>query len=181
MCGRLEGTTHSVHHKCRVAEEAMTMIPRKRTDLTHKKDKPGRAKESDPGKPEVIVDFVFDDGLFFISVNNIGAKPAIKVSVTFDKKIKGLHGHQDISALPLFKTIEFLAPHKEILTFLDTSASYFRRGEPTKISATILFQDTKGKTYRTSITHDLEIYKEIAYIRRSRGPTSIAATNPKKP
>ena len=118
-------------------------------------------------KPEVIVDFIFDNGLVFISVSNIGDKPAFKVSVEFDKKIFGVEGNKEISALPLFRNIEFLSPRKDIVTFLDTSASYFRRGEPTKISATISYQDSSGTKYTTTITHDLEIYKEIGYVKRS--------------
>jgi len=119
--------------------------------------------------PEVIVDFIFDSGLFYISIKNIGDKPAFRVSIQFDKKIVGVEGSKEISALPLFRNIEFLAPKKEILTFLDTSTSYFRRGEPTKISARILYQDHNGTKHTTTINHDLEIYKEIGYIQRLGG------------
>lgn len=117
-------------------------------------------------KPEVIVDFIFDNGLFFISIRNIGDKPAFKVSIEFNKKIFGVEGSKEISALPLFRNIEFLPPQKEILTFLDTSASYFRRREPTKIAARISYEDSRGKKYSTTIKHDLEIYREIGYIHR---------------
>ncbi|MBI5025186.1 MAG: hypothetical protein HZC12_00350 [Nitrospirae bacterium] len=123
-------------------------------------------KEADSCKHAVIVDFVFDNGLFFISIKNIIDEPVFKVSIKFDKKIFGVEGSKEISALPLFQNIEFLPPQKEIMTFLDTSASYFRRGEPTKISARISYQDSKGTKYSTTIKHNLEIYKEIGYIRR---------------
>jgi len=123
-------------------------------------------KEANSSKPEVIVDFIFDNGLFFISISNIGDKPAFKVSIEFDKKIFGVERSKEISALPLFQNIEFLPPQKEIVTFLDTSASYFRRREPTKVSARISYQDSNGMKYATTINHDLEIYKEIGYIQR---------------
>ena len=61
-------------------------------------------------KPEVIVDFIFDDGLLYIAVKNIGALPAYKVSTRFDKEIIGVAGEKKISDLALFKCIEFLPP-----------------------------------------------------------------------
>ena len=64
--------------------------------------RPPAAKDGDERRPEVIVDFVFDDGLLFISVENIGDQPALKVSVQFDQKIMGVEGGQEISALSLF-------------------------------------------------------------------------------
>src|SRR5574341_1596440 len=128
--------------------------------------RPPAAKAGDERRPEVIVDFVFDDGLLFISVENIGDQPALKVSVRFDHKIMGVHGEQEISALPLFRNTEFLAPHKAIVTFLDTSAAYFRRGEPTRIAATLTWEDSNLTHYKTTIHHDLEIYKDIGYVRR---------------
>ena len=117
-------------------------------------------------QPEVIVDFIFEDGLFFIAVKNIGAAPARDVSVAFDKKFTGLEGTREISALPLFKKIPFLAPQKEITAFLDHSASYFRRRQPTNIRATILFKDNSGTRHTTVVKHDLRIYKDIGYVRR---------------
>ena len=50
-------------------------------------------------KPVVIVDFIFDQGLLYIAVKNIGAQPAFKVSTQFDKEIvevflKIIKGHE---------------------------------------------------------------------------------------
>ena len=117
-----------------------------------------------PG-PEVILDFIFEDGLFYISIKNIGAKPAYKVSIQFDKTVVGVEGKKAISELPLFKCIEFLPPDKEIKTFLDTSSSYFSRNEPTVISTQIRYEDFRGKKYLNTIKHNLEIYREIGYIQ----------------
>src|SRR5436853_1897780 len=87
-----------------------------------------------PSGPEVIVDFVFDRGMLFISVQNIGDKPAFQVRIQFSETIRGIEGTKDISALPLFHNLEFLAPHKVISTFVDRSASYFRNQQPIRIS-----------------------------------------------
>lgn len=121
--------------------------------------------EPESSEPDVIVDFVFDEGLFFISISNISDQPAYKVSVEFDCKIYGLGG-RDMCALPLFRNIEFLAPHKAITTFLDNSGSYFSSGGPTKISARITYHDFRGNKKVATINHDLEIYREIGFIRR---------------
>lgn len=120
-------------------------------------------------EPEVIVDFVFEDGLFFIVIKNISAIPAHEVSVVFNKKFTGVEGAKNISALPLFRNIPFLAPHKEIVAFLDTSASYFRRRQPARIRATIAWKDASGARHQSVLRHDLSIYKEIGYVRRAVG------------
>ena len=121
-----------------------------------------------PQEPDVILDVRFEAGLLFLSVKNIGAKPAINVTVTFKKKILGVEGSKVVSALPLFRNIAFLAPQREIETFLDSSASYFKRRQPNRIEATIRYKNVSGCRFRSSIVHDLGIYKEIGYIAASR-------------
>ena len=123
----------------------------------------------------VIVDFIFEDGLLFISIKNLSDEPAFKVSIVFDKKIIGVNGRKEISSLPLFRNIEFLAPHKEIKIFLDSSQSYFghkydsskmsHAGQPDKISVKISYLNKKGKLITGIIHHNLGIYREIGYIR----------------
>jgi hypothetical protein len=116
------------------------------------------------GRPEVIVEFLFERGLLYISVNNIGNRPAISVSVKFDQKIVGLGGTKDISALALFRNIEFLGPQREIVSLLDSSSSYFKGKRPTKISALVAYQDLENRRYETSIKHDLEIYRDLVFV-----------------
>ncbi|MGI8917399.1 MAG: hypothetical protein ACR2H6_02270 [Pyrinomonadaceae bacterium] len=120
--------------------------------------------------PHVIVDFVFERGVFFITVRNISEQPAYKVSVKFDQKLFGLGGAREVSALPLFRNIEFLAPQKEIATLLDSSDSYFARKQPTKIKVQISYRDAEGDKHDVSISHDLDIYRTIAFIE---GPASL--------
>ena len=120
--------------------------------------------EGVPGRPEVIVEFLFDRGLLYISVNNIGNRPALSVSVKFNKKILGLGGTREISALAVFKNIEFLGPQREIVTLLDSSNSYFKRRQPTKTSALITYQDLEKRRYEISIKHDLEIYRDLVFV-----------------
>ena len=114
--------------------------------------------------PIVIVDFTFDEGLLFVSVRNIGALPAHRVSVQFSEPIYGLGGTKEISALPLFRNIEFLAPGKEIVTLLDTASSYFASEQPTRIDAEVSWFDQEEERHRVAIRHDLEIYRDIAFV-----------------
>lgn len=130
-----------------------------------RKSRQPKLQQSGSQGPDVIVDFVFDDGLFFISISNISDQPAYKVSIAFDPKVCRLDG-QDIATLPLFRNIEFLAPHKKIVMFLDSSAAYFSRGGPIQVSALISYRDVQGTKRTATINHDLEIYRAIGFIRR---------------
>ena len=116
------------------------------------------------GRPEVIIDFIFKEGLLYISVKNIGARAAYKISIRFNKRFFGVEGTKEISSMALFKNIEFMPPQKEIITFLDVSSSYFRRKEPEKISAELTYFNSKKRKYVEKIKHDLSIYRDIGYI-----------------
>jgi hypothetical protein len=116
-------------------------------------------------RPEVIVDVDFDRGLLFLVVRNIGDRAALDVATAFNRKLVGLGGRKDVAALPLFRNIPFLAPGKEIRTLLDSAASWFARRRATKITARVTYRDAEGKDYRGTMNHDLEIYREIAYVR----------------
>jgi hypothetical protein len=123
------------------------------------------------GAPNVIVDFIFDDGALFISVENIGEAPALKVKTTFSEQMHGVMGAVHINAMALFENIEFLAPRKSITTFLDTSAAYFGRDEPRRIAARITYRDAANRQHQTTVHHDLGIYADIGYLHRVRDVT----------
>ncbi|MDQ3697402.1 MAG: hypothetical protein M3373_05185 [Gemmatimonadota bacterium] len=131
--------------------------------------------------PEVIVDFTFDRGLLHVAVVNAGDAAAYRVRVAFDKPFHGLGGTCEVSALRMFRLIEFLAPQKRIETFLDTSSAYFARREPTRLTATISFRDAQRRKHTRDITHDLGIYKDIAYVVSPAGsslPVLATALSP---
>jgi len=121
-----------------------------------------RADES--ANPDVILDILFEDGLLFILLKNIGQRPAYQVITTFDAQIHGPGGARVINGIALFHKLSFLPPGREIRTFMDNSAAYFARSEPTRFKAHIQFQDHNGRKFLNVIPHDLEIYREIAYI-----------------
>ena len=116
--------------------------------------------------PAVIVDVLFEEHQIFVLVQNNSDQPVYRVSVKFDKAILGWDGTKDISALKLFKKIEFLAPRKTIRVFVDRSQSYFSRRQPTLITAKIAYFDAKGKAFTSAVKHDLSIYKDITSPRQ---------------
>jgi|KBSSwiStaDraftv2_1062776.scaffolds.fasta_scaffold100069_2 hypothetical protein len=139
---------------------------------------PASEAPEDRDQPEVIVDFLFDHGLFHVAVENVSDAPAYLVSVTFDKKFRGLGGATEVSSLPLFRRVAFLAPRKRIETFLDTSSAYFQRREPTRLTAMISFRDARQRPYERRITHDLSIYKDVTYLLKPAEMNSPVISSP---
>jgi hypothetical protein len=117
--------------------------------------------------PDVIIDFVFENGLLHIAIINIGDAPACKISTTFNRELKGLGSKKIISNMALFQNIEFMPPQKKIATVLDTAASYFKLQLPTDFITTVKFSDRAGKPYVNIIKHNLNIYRDIGYIPRT--------------
>jgi hypothetical protein len=108
--------------------------------------------------PDVIVDFLCEDETLFVAVQNIGDGPAHHVSVSFTPEVSGIHGTTVISDLPLFRSLSFLPPGKEIRTPLDPVREYFDRDAPTQIETVIRFESDSGVALSRSIEHDLSIY-----------------------
>ena len=121
----------------------------------------------------VSVDFIFEDGLLHAMVANIGERPALKVSCRFEPAFRGLGGSVEVSRLPLFRNIEYLAPGKEIRTLVDSSAAYFARKEPTKLRVAVTYRDESGARHQAEIAHDLGIYRDLAYVAPGSGGHSF--------
>ncbi len=115
---------------------------------------------------EVILDVVFDRGLLFLELANTGDRPAHRVRVRFGERFSGVGGTKRIDRLTLFRKLEFLAPHKSIPVFLDRSAAYFARDEPTQLTAEIVWRTPEGERRSSTIHHDLEIYRDLGFIDR---------------
>lgn len=116
-----------------------------------------------PPRPEVILDVDFEDGALFLSLRNIGARPAHNVRTVVEPSVRGLGGNQLLSELAVFRGISFFAPGKQIRFLFDSSAAYFSRGEPTRLTARITYVDGEGRVFETVIEHDLEIYRSLPY------------------
>jgi hypothetical protein len=131
--------------------------------------------QDERGDAHVILDVIFDRGLLFLVLANTGDRPAAAVRVKFGERFSGVGGSKRIDRLALFRKLEFLAPRKTIEVFLDRSASYFARGEPTRLTATVSWRTSEGKRRRTAIVHDLEIYRDLGYIEREVPPSGRPA------
>jgi hypothetical protein len=129
---------------------------------TRSKSQAHREVAADPN-PYVIVDFEFDRGALFIAIENIGTRPAFCVRVDFSHKLMGAGGTVDVSALPLFSSLEFLPGGKKITAFLDSSASYFQSSQPAQITTRISYKDAGETKLTQTIRHNLEIYRSIGY------------------
>ena len=123
----------------------------------------------------VILDVVFERGLLFLVLENLGEEPAHGVRVRFAERFAGVGGAKRIDRLALFRKLEFLAPRKRIEVFLDRSADYFARDEPTTLTAAIGWRTPAGERRRTTIVHDLEIYRDLGYIDREVPPSGRPA------
>lgn len=122
-----------------------------------------RAERSDP---EVILDVLFERGLFFLVVANIGERPALRVRIRFEQPFTGVGGTKKMHRLALFRRLEFLAPGRSIEAFLDRSASYFARDEPTQLTVALSWRTPEGERRASTIHHDLEIYRDLGFIER---------------
>ncbi len=117
-------------------------------------------------QPEVIVDFIFEDGLLFVAIKNIGPKAAYNIAVQFNPAFNGVEG-KNVAEQALFKSTLFLPPGKEIRTFVDSSHSYFEHKQPLHIIADVFYENKSGQKFEETIQHNLEIYQDIAYTRIS--------------
>ena len=117
------------------------------------------------GDADVILDVVFEDGLLFLDVANLGERPAHRVRVRFEPAFRGVGGRRT-SSLAVFRRLDFLAPHKRIRVFLDRSDSYFARGEPTRIDVALTWAGDDGTRRSRALRHDLEIYRDLVHLTR---------------
>jgi hypothetical protein len=132
--------------------------------------------------PRVLVDFLFDRGTLHVVLENYGDVPLREVSVEFRPDPVDASGAR-LSSLALFRRLPFLAPRKRISAFLDSSASYLARGEPTLVTARIRCRDEAGARHTVEIAHDLGVYRDLAYLvpADERGTSDPPGQRPGQP
>ena len=114
--------------------------------------------------PHVIFEILLKEGILWVVVRNIGAKPAFFIRIQFEQSFKGLEGAKHMNTLSLFTRLDFLGPHREIQSVLDRSAAYFHRDEPLRLIARVTFEEDNGTRYETRSIHNLEVFQELGYI-----------------
>ena len=116
-------------------------------------------------RPEVIVDFVVDEGMLSVCLKNIGDGSAYRVRTLFDKLFYGLGGDKCISRMRVFREVAFMPPGKEFCQFVDMLGRYSKRKEPMRLKATVSYRDREGNRYEETMAHDLRIYLELGRAR----------------
>lgn len=113
---------------------------------------------------DLVLDVEFDRGLFFLVLENLGDAPAHAVRVRFDGPLTGLGGDRRIDRLQLFRRLEFLGPRRRIRVFLDRSALFFAREEPSVFEVRLTWRTEDGKRRSRTIRHDLDAYRDFPYL-----------------
>jgi hypothetical protein len=111
----------------------------------------------------VVVDVVFEDGLLYLELANLADRPALDVTCSFDPPLVDAQG-RDISELALFRRVEFLGPRRRIRTLLDSTAGYFARDSASRVTVVVSFERPDGDRRETKVTHDLDVFRELAFL-----------------
>ena len=117
------------------------------------------ARQADDG---VAVDVAFENGVLYLELVNLANRPALDVRCSFDPPLVDVQG-RDVSELRLFRCVEFLGPGRRLRTLLDSVAGYFQREAPARTVVTVEYGRPGERRRATTVTHDLELYRELAY------------------
>jgi hypothetical protein len=117
------------------------------------------ASQPDDG---VVVDVAFEDGVLYLELANLANRPALDVRCSFEPALVDVQG-RDVSELRLFRCVEFLGPRRRLRTLLDSVPGYFGREAPTRAVVTVEYERPGQPRRATTVTHDLELYRELAY------------------
>jgi hypothetical protein len=110
----------------------------------------------------VVVDVVLEDGVLYLELANLADRPALAVTCAFDPPLVDVLG-RDVSRLRLFRRMEFLGPGRRVRTLLDSVPGYFAREAPARTVVTVKYQRPGERRRSTAVTHDLQVYRELAY------------------
>lgn len=110
----------------------------------------------------VVVDVVFEDGVLYLELANLADRPALNVECSFDPALVDAEG-RDVSQLRLFRHVEFLGPRRRVRTLLDSVPGHFSRNAASRFTVAVHYERPGAPRRETGVTHDLELYRELAY------------------
>src|SRR5262245_21863882 len=114
------------------------------------------------GDDGVVVDVVLEEGLLYLELANLADRPAQNVRCSFDPPLVDLQG-RTVSELRVFRHVEFLGPGRRVRTLLDSVPGYFGRKGATCVTIVVEYERPGSPSRTTEVTHDLELYRELAY------------------
>lgn len=68
-----------------------------------------------------------------------------------------------MSELGLFRHVAFLGPRRRVRTLLDSLPGYFGRERTTSVAVAVEHQRPGEPRRATNLSHDLELYRKLAY------------------
>lgn len=107
-----------------------------------------------------MLDTALEKGLVWLIVENVGDASAHRISVRFSRRLMGLGGQVEVSALPLFKDLGFLAAGKSHRIVLDRADLVLSGRRSYVFTAIVDFQDDRGRKHTSKARHNLGIYQQ---------------------
>ncbi len=117
------------------------------------------------GDPEVIVDLVLRDGVFFLVLENIADRSLRDIQVRFRRKIIGMGGAINIAALPVWSVVPFMPPGKRIEVVVDRDEVALRLNTPGQNSVSVTYTDGDGVTWSGQMALDFGAYQNFPEMR----------------
>ncbi len=111
---------------------------------------------------KVIVDFEVVQGVLYLRMKNISHQPVFQVKISFQPGFTGHSGKRNIPGLKIFENIPFMAPDKYFNILIDKFPVYLNRNEPTQIITQIKYMDEFEEVHEYELSHNLEIYRDLA-------------------
>lgn len=125
------------------------------------------AHELQKCSPNPVLDFELIDESIYIRYYNASDIEAYNLSVEFSHSIPGFHGTRKISSLAVFRELNYMAPNKEFLIYVDDVGSFFEVLNIDSVRVDLKYQNKTGRRMSKSITHNLLVYKDIPIIIKS--------------
>lgn len=112
-------------------------------------------------KPNLVLDFVVQEGKVFFCMRNLSKHPATNLSFKFSQPLMARNGYLRVDKLPLFKHLDYFAPKKEIRLFVDSVTSFLAHHPERKMTIHVKYVDQDSKKYVQSFKHDLELFNQL--------------------